>query len=91
MQTRHLDQRPDVWLRRAKHQRAATNAKPPREHGKVEHQRGVGERKLCKIYNNVGGGANRARQGTTPQSLRRPVLIAATEQRRAIFSELDDM
>jgi hypothetical protein len=54
VQTGHLDQGLDLRLGTAQEQSAPAHAQPPCEHGEIEHERGVSERKLGQVDDDVG-------------------------------------
>jgi hypothetical protein len=70
VQSGDLDQRPDLRLGPADEQRPAANPQAAGEHGEVEHERCVGERKLGEVDDDVGLGANRPRESSAAEALR---------------------
>jgi hypothetical protein len=91
MQTRDLDQHPDLRLRAPEQQRLPANTQAPGNHRKVEHQRRVGEHKLAEVDDDIGLGADCAYERLSTASLRRPVLVSTAAQHRRLVIEIDDV
>jgi metal-sulfur cluster biosynthetic enzyme len=90
MEADKLDQGPDLRLRAAEKQAAATGPQAACEHRQVDHQRRVSERQLAKIDQHVRVGVDRARQGSSSAALGAPILIASALQGRGLVLEVDD-
>jgi len=85
-----LDQRLDLWLGAAEHDRAAVSPQSPGQKRQVDHQRGIGERQLGQVDDQVGLGSQRARQGATTAPLGAADLVAgATEDGRLVAEGYD--
>lgn len=90
VQTNQDDQSPDLRLSVTQHQDAASPPQTPREHGQIQHQRGVGKGQLAEINHQVALRTERACQRATAEALGGPVLVAGTSQDWGIVRELDD-
>jgi hypothetical protein len=90
MQTDGLDQRLDLRLGTAEHDRPPVRAEPAGEHGEVDHQRGIGEYKPRQIHGDVGRGVQRAGQSLPSEPLRIPILVTDAAEGRRLVIEVDD-
>ena len=90
VQPDRLDQRLDLRLRSAEHDRAAVDAQPAGEHGEVDHQRRIGEYELGQVDSDVGVSVQCARQRLPAEPLCVPVFVAHAAERRRLVIEVDD-
>lgn len=90
MQTDGLDQRLDLRLGTAEHDRPSVRAEPAGEHGEVDHQRGIGEHEPRQIHGDVGRGVQSAGQRLPSEPLRVPVFVTDAAEGRRLVIEVDD-
>jgi hypothetical protein len=86
----HLDQRSDLGLRAGEEDRPSPRAKPPGEHGQIQHQRRVGEHQLGEIHDNIRLRGDGLGEGPPPDPLRYAVLVSRAAKDRRMFIEADD-
>jgi hypothetical protein len=85
-----LDQRLDLRLGAAEHDRAAVCPQAPGEQCQVDHQRRVRERQFGQVNDHVGLRAQRSGQRATAASLGAADLVAgATEDGRGVAEDYD--
>jgi hypothetical protein len=77
VQSDALDELADLRLRALELQAGAARAQAPREHGEVEDERRVRERKIGEIDDDVAPADEGARERTAATPLRRPYLVPA--------------
>jgi hypothetical protein len=85
-----LDQRSHLRLGSAQIDRTAVGTQAAGQHREVEHQRGVCERQLAEVDDDIGLGTDRARQGLSPESLGSSSLVPAASEGRWLVIEVDD-
>ena len=90
VQAHQLDQPAHVRLRVAQPERAAVRAQPLRQHGEVDHQRGIREAQLRHVDDHVAGRPQGGRDGTSTASARRAVLFPSDPEDPELFVERDD-
>jgi metal-sulfur cluster biosynthetic enzyme len=90
VQPDQLDQALDLRLRAAQRHPAAGLAQAAGHHREVDHQRGVGERQLREVDEQVAVRRERPRERSAPQRLRGPILITGAGEDRRFFAEGDD-
>lgn len=91
MQADRLDQRLDLRLGPAHHDRPPLRTESACEHREIDHQRWVGEHELREVDGHIRASTDRARQRLPPEPLGVPVLIAAAPKRRRLVIEVDDL
>jgi metal-sulfur cluster biosynthetic enzyme len=84
------DQGTDLGLGGAQKHDPAPTAQPARQHGQIEHQRGVGEGQVAEIDHEVTLGPKSTGQRSASEALGCPVLVAGASQDGRIVRELDD-
>jgi hypothetical protein len=85
-----LDHRFHLWLWIAQPKLSALNSLPSRQHGQVDHQRGVGKREFSKINRDIATSLDCPRECASPVSLGRSILVSSTTEDRRRVIELDD-
>lgn len=76
MKPDELDQGDDLGLRTPQPKRSPPTPQTPREHRKVEHERGVGEVEAAEVDDDVGLGRQRANESAPSEPLGAPILVA---------------
>jgi hypothetical protein len=82
-----LDQRLDLGLWCPQHDRPSVGAQPPGQQRQVHHQRGVGEREVGQVDDDVGLRTDRPRQRPAPTSLGAAVLVARATKQWGLLAE----
>jgi metal-sulfur cluster biosynthetic enzyme len=90
VQTYSLDELPHLRLRALHVERRPCRAQAPREHRDVQHERGVRERELREVDDDVGPAHERTGEGAATARLRRPHLVTAAAQDRRVVVVVDD-
>jgi metal-sulfur cluster biosynthetic enzyme len=85
-----LDQAPDVRLRAGQPQGAALRAQALGEARQVDDHRGIGERQVREIDDDVARRAQGDRDRTTAAAARRAILVPCDHEDGQLFIETDD-
>jgi hypothetical protein len=90
VETNDLDERPDLRLGVAQTDGAPVSPQAPRQHRQVKHQRGVGEREVRQVDDDVSLGPYGPGQRAAAETLSAPVLIARATQPGGFVIKDDD-
>lgn len=90
VETDELDQGLDVRLRAPQQNGTPAAAQAPGEHRQIDHQRGVRERELSEVDDDIHLCTEGPYQRRAPQALGGPILIPDATQDRRVVGELDD-